>query len=144
MKHWILAFALLATPAHAQLSDMEEARAREIGQSLRCVVCQSQSIEDSNAELALDMKRIVRERIAEGDSNADIMAYMRTNYGDYVLLKPPVQSNTYVLWFLPAVLVLAGFGWFAIRSKRQGRVVSNVELSDEDRALLDKLMADDS
>jgi len=134
----------LATSATAQISEAEEDRARDIGHQLRCVVCQNQSIEESEAGLALDMKVIVRERVAAGDSNAEVVAYMRDRYGDYVLLKPPVQSNTYVLWFLPAGLVLLGLGWFALRSKRQSSVEISADISDTDQALLDKLMADDT
>lgn len=143
MKRLFLILALMASPAHAQISESDEARARDIGHQLRCVVCQNQSIEESEAELALDMKKIVRDRIVAGESDTQIMAYMQSRYGDYVLLKPPVQSNTYVLWFLPAGLVLLGLGWFALRSNRAGRVAVDADMSEEDRALLDQLMADD-
>ncbi|WP_427451777.1 cytochrome c-type biogenesis protein [Litorimonas sp. WD9-15] len=148
MRHLLLTLTLfvtaLAASATAQISDAEEDRARDIGHQLRCVVCQNQSIEESEADLALDMKVIVRERVAAGDTNAEVVAYMRDRYGDYVLLKPPVQSNTYVLWFLPAGLVLFGLGWFALRSKRQSKADIVTEISDTDQALLDKLMADDT
>lgn len=85
-----------------------EARARAIDAQLRCVVCQSQAIADSDAPLAKDMRILVRERLKAGDSDAETMAYLVDRYGDYVLLKPPVQTNTLVLWILPAVMLAGG------------------------------------
>lgn len=136
--------AFMSAPALADTTP-EEQRAREIGSQLRCVVCQNQSIEESDAQLAGDMRRVVREQVEAGASNQEVIAYMRNNYGDYVLLKPPVQPNTYILWFLPALLVLLGLAWFLFRSKRAG-VVSQAEnaLTEDDRALLDDLMRDDT
>lgn len=99
-------------------TNVVEKRAREIGQSLRCVVCQNQSIDESDAPLASDMRKLVRKRITEGDSNADVIAYMRDKYGDYVLLKPPVQSNTYALWIMPFLLLLAGLIWFVLTGRK--------------------------
>ncbi len=83
-----------------------EARAREISRDLRCVVCQSQSIDDSNAPLAKDMRLLVRERLVAGDSDKEIYAFMVARYGDYVLLEPPVQGNTILLWAAPALIFL--------------------------------------
>lgn len=112
----------VATPVWAQTTNpgtelissdpVIEERAREIGQSLRCVVCQNQSIDESDAPLAADMRKLVRTRLAEGDSNEQVISYMRDKYGDYVLLKPPVQGNTYILWALPFLIMLAGLIWF--------------------------------
>lgn len=104
-----------------------EERAREIGQSLRCVVCQNQSIDESDAPLASDMRKLVRTRIAEGDSNADVIAYMRDKYGDYVLLKPPVQSNTYALWIMPFLLLLAGLVWFVLTGRKTADITEQNE-----------------
>lgn len=96
-----------------------EESARKVGRALRCVVCQNQSIDESDAPLATDMRRIVRERLSAGESEADVIAYMRESYGDYVLLKPPVQSNTVLLWGLPFILLLAGLVWFFKPAKRK-------------------------
>ena len=86
-----------------------EARAREIGQALRCVVCQNQSIDDSAAEVARDMRRAVRERLSAGDSDAQVFDFMVARYGDYVLLKPPFKLGTLLLWLgAPLVLLIAG------------------------------------
>ena len=102
----------------AQIPDAEvEARAKDVGRSLRCVVCQNQSIDESDAPLAMDMRKLVRLRINEGDSNAEVIAYMQERYGDYVLLKPPVQSNTYILWFAPFLLLLSFLGWFFVNAR---------------------------
>ena len=93
-----------------------ESLARDIGRSLRCVVCQNQSIEDSDAPLASDMRKLVRRQLQDGKSKAEIIAYMRQTYGDYVLLKPPVQSNTYILWFGPFLILILALLWFLRRA----------------------------
>jgi len=103
--------------ALAQISDAEvEARAKEVAQSLRCVVCQNQTIDESDAPLAIDMRKLVRDRLREGDTNIEVIDYMQERYGDYVLLKPPLQNNTYILWFAPFLLLLGVLGWFFLRS----------------------------
>lgn len=105
---------MLAAPLAAQtpsLTPAQEGEAREIGRAMRCVVCQNQSIEDSDAELASDMRALVRERLAAGQSREQIIGYMRESYGDVILLKPPVQGNTYVLWAAPFMLFALAFVW---------------------------------
>lgn len=115
---WVVpAFAQTADPSMAANPALEN-RAREIGQSLRCVVCQNQSIDESDAPLAQDMRKLVRERLSAGDSNEEIINFMRDKYGDFVLLKPPVQSNTYLLWALPFFLLLGGLVWFVRAGRR--------------------------
>ncbi len=119
MRYLLLFLMLMISPpAMAQEADIET-RARKVSQSLRCVVCQNQSIDDSDAPLAADMRKLVRDRLKAGDSDAEVIAYMQERYGDYVLLKPPVQGNTYALWFLPFVLLIGGGVWF-IRTGRRG------------------------
>ena len=111
---------LMSVSAAAQLSDNEiNAKTREVNRALRCVVCQNQSIDESDAPLAADMRKLVRRQISEGKSEAEVIAYMRKTYGDYVLLKPPVQRNTFVLWFAPLFLLLAVLAWFIRASKTQ-------------------------
>ncbi len=117
-----------------------EARAREIGRALRCVVCQNQSIDDSSAEVAHDMRRAVRERLAAGDSDAAVFAFMTARYGDYVLLKPPFKTGTLVLWLGgPLVLLLAGGGLLLAARKRRPPPPP-APLSEEERARLDSLL----
>lgn len=89
-----------------------ERRAKDIGQGLRCVMCKNESIEESPSTTAQDMRRIVRERIRSGESDEEIIDYMQSRYGDFILLKPPVQPNTYLLWSLPFILLLCALLWF--------------------------------
>ncbi len=121
MYTWMIRFAILlavfAAPAAMALDSGEmfddpqkEERAREIGRTLRCLVCQNQSIFDSNAGLAKDLRVLVRERIDAGDSDEEVVDYIAARYGDYVRLKPPVSANTYALWVAPAVILVIGAG----------------------------------
>jgi cytochrome c-type biogenesis protein CcmH len=95
-------------PSEMLTNPVQEARARAISSNLRCLVCQNQTIDDSSADLARDLRLIVRERIVAGDSDAQVMDYVVARYGNYVLLKPPFQMDTALLWLLPFVaLILA-------------------------------------
>lgn len=124
---WLLSISLLLVlsfSGFAQITDAKiEARAKEVGRSLRCVVCQNQTIDESDAPLAVDMRKLVRTRLKEGDSNAEVIDYMQERYGDYVLLKPPVQANTYILWFLPFLLLIGALAWF-IRASTKAEIDS--------------------
>ena len=82
-----------------------EARARHLSQDLRCLVCQNQSIDDSNAELARDLRLLVRERLAAGDSDAAVLAFVESRYGEFVLLRPPFRPHTLLLWLTPLLLL---------------------------------------
>ena len=86
------------------------------------------------------MRLVVREQLSTGASDEAVIEHIRQSYGDYVLLKPPVQSNTYVLWFLPALFVLLSLGWFCFRPKRKLITAPDVALSDKDKTLLKTLM----
>ena len=98
----------LAMAAGESLDDpVFEARARDIGKGLRCLVCQNQSIDDSNAGLAKDLRRLVRERLVAGDSDSAVVNFVVARYGDFVLLKPPFKGATLMLWLGPAAI--AGF-----------------------------------
>jgi len=121
-----------------------EARAREGSRDLRCLVCQNQSIDDSDAPLAHDLRVLLRERIAAGDSDEQAKQFLVDRYGDYVLLKPPFKKTTLVLWFGPAILLLAGVGAaFAVYRQRRLKPVADV-LSAEEKARLARLLKDDS
>ena len=142
----VAALALLAAPVAAvtpdeQLSNpAQEARAQVLSRTLRCVVCQNQSIDDSNAPLAHDLRVILRERIAAGDSDEQAVAYLVQRYGDFVRLNPPMRGDTLVLWFGPlAVLLLGGVGVaFYLRGRTPG-AISPLDAADE--AELARLMA---
>ena len=143
----LLLAVLCATPALAvlpseQLSDPAlEARARDISRELRCQVCQNQSIDDSNAPLAADLRRLVRERLKAGDSDAQVYTYLTQRYGDYVLLKPPLRADTLLLWFGPlAVLLIAGTTIFFYLRRARAQMASPLAPEEEQRlaALLDR------
>jgi cytochrome c-type biogenesis protein CcmH len=113
----LVALVVLAAPVRAAQPDEMladpalEQRAENISKQLRCVVCQNQTIDDSNAPLAHDMRLLVRERLAAGDSDRDVVNYIVARYGNFVLLKPPFQADTWALWLAPfVVLVLAVSG----------------------------------
>jgi cytochrome c-type biogenesis protein CcmH len=98
-----------------------EARARQLSQGLRCLVCQNQSIDDSNAPLAQDLRVLLRERLAAGDSDAQAVAFLVARYGNFVLLKPPFQINTLFLWIGPGLILLiaaVAFGRFLVANKK--------------------------
>lgn len=99
---------LAVTPDEMLADPAMEARARAISQDLRCVVCQNQSIDDSNAPLAKDLRILVRDRLKAGDTDADAKAFVVARYGNFVLLQPPMQINTLMLWLTPLLLGLAG------------------------------------
>lgn len=114
-----------------------EARAREVSQQLRCVVCQNQDIDSSNAGIARDMRVLVRERIVAGDSNAEVLEAMVARYGNYVLLRPPFNTQTYALWLAPLVLVLlsASIGITVIRQARRKHEQPEGLTAEEEDAL---------
>ena len=135
----------LAIVAGESLDDpVLEARARDIGKGLRCLVCQNQSIDDSNAGLAKDLRRLVRERLVAGDSDQAVEDYIVERYGDYVLLKPPFKPITYALWLGPGLMLLiAGWG-VVVFLRRQSRrsPVAEAPLDDDERRRLDSLLDD--
>ena len=137
--------ALAVEPSERLADPALEARARAISGELRCLVCQNQSLDDSNADLAHDFRVLIRERISAGDSDAQVLQFMVRRYGDFILLKPPVKPGTYLLWFGPfAVLALGAIGaaLYLRRSRRLPRPMLAPLSADEQRKL-DKLLAED-
>lgn len=151
---WLF-FALMlfvSLPAHAVQPDeilddpKLEARAREIGKELRCLVCQNQSIDDSDADLARDLRVLVRERLVEGDSNQEVIDYVVSRYGDFVLLNPPFKLKTYALWFGPGILILFGIGTvflFFRRRSTNDAPVGQKTLSAAEKERLARLLDED-
>ena len=140
-----LAAPALAVRPDEMLADPAlEARARAISQELRCLVCQNQSIDDSNADLAHDLRVLVRERLRAGDGDAEVVRYIVDRYGRFVLLKPPVEPITYVLWFGPGV-ILAGGAVSVLLYLRRRRIgpLEAVPLSAEQEARLKRLLEDE-
>lgn len=126
---------------------MEE-RAREISKDLRCLVCQNQSIDDSNAELARDLRVIVRERLKKGETNDQVLQYVTDRYGDYVLLRPPFKATTLLLWIGPfVVLAIGAVGTAAyLRNRRAAGGVAGdtAPLTDDERRRLEALLRKDA
>jgi cytochrome c-type biogenesis protein CcmH len=119
-----------------------EARARALSQEIRCLVCQNEPIDTSNAGLARDLRILVRERLVAGDSDAEVRAFLVARYGDYVLLDPPMKATTYVLWFGPALILLLGaLGVFLYFSRLRRAPGAAAPLSAEERARLERLLA---
>lgn len=118
-----------------------EQRAREISTGLRCVVCQNQSIDDSAAPLARDLRLLVRERLKAGDTDGEVVAYIVARYGDFVLMRPPVQPNTILLWIGPALFVMIAVAAAAVYTRRR-RAVPSAPLSAQERAALARLTDD--
>ena len=118
-----------------------EHRAREISGGVRCMVCQNENIDDSNAPLARDLRLLVRERLKKGDSDDQVRDYLVARYGDFVLLKPPLKPYTLILWITP-VLVLLGAAGFTLARMRARTAAPNAALSETERAELDRLVAD--
>ena len=143
-----VSLVVAALPAHAVQPDEMlkdpalEKRARALSAELRCVVCQNQSIDDSTAPLARDLRIIVRERLTAGDSDSQVMDFIVARYGNFVLLRPPVQTNTFFLWFGPAlllVLALVGFGALMRRRSRSAPTTPE-DLSKQERDRLNEIL----
>ena len=132
----------LAVQPEEMLKDPKlEARARELSRELRCMVCQNQSIDESEAPLARDLRLLVRERLTKGDTDPQVLDFLVARYGEFVLLKPPLEGRTIILWVLPPVALLAGaIGlFFAVRRRRTGQL-EPAALSTEERRRLSTLV----
>lgn len=138
--------SLGVSPAHAVRPDEMlanpalEMRARQVGEELRCLVCRNQSIEDSEADLAHDLRVLVRDRIKAGDTNDQAIAFVHARYGDFVLLRPPFQADTLLLWCGPLIVLLAG--GFAVWRFSRGRAAlpGALPLSADERHRLDAVL----
>jgi len=128
----------LAVQPEEMLKDPKlEARARELSRELRCMVCQNQSIDESEAPLARDLRLLVRERITKGDTDQQVLDFLVVRYGEFVLLKPPLESRTIILWALPPVALLAGAVglFFAVRRRRTVQLEPATLSNEEQRKL---------
>ncbi len=139
----------LAPPAAAvepgeKLDDpVLERRARDISKNLRCLVCQNQTIDDSNADLARDLRILVRERLLAGDSDTAVIDFVVDRYGDYVLLDPPFKGTTYVLWFGPGVIFAFGAAALVLFFRRRVSPAPSA-LTEEEARRVEALMDDKS
>jgi cytochrome c-type biogenesis protein CcmH len=132
---WSAAGQPLAAAAPAGSADPAlEAKVQRVASELRCLVCQNQTIADSNAELAVDLRREVRRMLARGDSEAEVRRFMVERYGNFILYRPPFDATTWVLWGGPFLLLLGGLGVLRrIASQRRARVEASTLLSSEDQ-----------
>ncbi|WP_229171574.1 cytochrome c-type biogenesis protein [Bradyrhizobium altum] len=144
-----------AMPARAVLPDeimadpAKEARARELSRELRCMVCQNQSIDDSEAPLARDLRLLVRERISAGDSDRQVIDFLVARYGEFVLLKPRLNEHTLVLWLTPPLaLLLGGFALWRLGRRKANPAAdggdSSPGLTSDEEARLERLLAAES
>jgi len=137
-----------ALPAHAVLPDevlddpQLESRARALSAELRCMVCQNQSIDDSDAELARDLRILVRERLEAGDSDEDVLAYVVSRYGEFVLLRPSMNLRNALLWGAPVMILIIGAGAIFLSGRRRRAVTP--ELSEAEQRELDRILGPDS
>jgi len=132
----------LAVQPDEMLKDQNlEARARELSRELRCMVCQNQSIDDSEAPLARDLRLLVRERLTKGDTDQQVLDFLVARYGEFVLLKPPLEGRTIILWTLPPLALLAGaIGLFFAGRRRGLGQLEPATLSNEERRRLSTLV----
>lgn len=150
MRGALLALLLLASPAASwavsspaeMLPDRaQEQRAEALGHTLRCLVCQNESVEESDADLARDLRRIIRARVVAGDTNEEIVDWMVSRYGDFIRLKPPFEAGTVLLWGAPALAVAGGIG--AVLLSRRRRASAAEPLSPDERNRLSELLKSD-
>jgi len=146
----LLAFLLLVPAAFAvepseRLADpVLEARARALSEQLRCLVCQNETIDESNAPLAHDLRVLLRQRIAAGDTDAQAVKFITDRYGDFVLLKPPVEPATYLLWFGPVIVLLLAGGGAAIYLRRRKAAAPVAPLSAAEEQRIERLLKEES
>ena len=148
LRSLLIAAALLGAPVASAVQPDEilsdpalEARARVLSRELRCMVCQNQSIDDSDAPLARDLRILVRERLVAGDSDAKVLDFLTARYGQFVLLRPRFGWDTALLWMAPAVVLLAG-GWaiiLAMRGRQAATASSHEALTDDEKRRLTEL-----
>ena len=139
-----LAGAAFAVEPGEMLDDpVLEERAREISKGLRCLVCRNESIDESNAELARDLRILVRERIADGDSDEEAVAFIVDRFGEYVLLNPPATGANLILWVAGPLLFLLGLGISASYVLRRRETPQPAALSEQEKERLSNLLGDD-
>ena len=150
-RNIILACLLVLTPLTARAVQPDEimtdprleASAHALSAQLRCMVCQNESIDESNADLARDLRLLVRERLQAGDSDDQIRSYLVRRYGDFILLKPPFKPETWLLWGAPFLVLLVGGCIIFIARRRQKSLVPANLLSEAERAKLNALLGED-
>ncbi|WP_338331627.1 cytochrome c-type biogenesis protein [Acetobacter sp. LMG 32666] len=147
----LVGLALMAAPALVLAVDdpsemlanpQQEARAQAIGAQLRCLVCQNESIEDSSAGLARDLRRVVREHVAKGENNQQVMDWMVSRYGNFIRLRPALSVGTLLLWGMPVLALLMGVGTAFMFYRRRAAAPPPPPLTEEEKARLARLTKD--
>ena len=128
----------ISDPSEALANPAQEARAVAIGEQLRCLVCQNESIEDSGADLARDLRKIVRQQVVAGKTNAQVVGWLVARYGNFVRLSPPLDAATLMLWFSPLIALLAGFGTVLLSRRRKAAAPAPLDADERER--LDRLL----
>ncbi|MEL6120087.1 MAG: cytochrome c-type biogenesis protein [Pseudomonadota bacterium] len=150
MKRLVLLLCLLAAPLWAVQPDeilddpaLEE-RARALSEDLRCLVCRNESIDESNAPLARDLRLLVRERLVAGDSDAEVMAFVVARYGEYVLLTPKATGTNLILWLAgPAMMIIGlGLGLAFLRKRSRSDATAERALTEDEKARLDEILSE--
>ena len=135
--------ALVAKEAQPNEDPKIEQRMKGLTEQLRCLVCQNETLADSRADLAEDLRKQIREQMKAGKSDQEILAYLTQRYGDYVLYKPPVKSTTYLLWFGPFVLLIAGTGVLYRYLKQRRELIKDKPLSADERKRAADILRDE-
>jgi cytochrome c-type biogenesis protein CcmH len=137
--------AFAVQPDEVMPDPAKESRARALSRELRCMVCQNQSIDDSDAPLARDLRLLVRERVAAGDSDNQVLDFLVARYGQFVLLKPRLSGQTLLLWFVPPLVLLGGGAalWFAMRRRRSDSAETITPLSPSEQARLQDVLREE-
>ena len=149
VRNWVMTILLALLPVAGWPADAQpvaadpaiEKRVMELGAELRCLVCQNQTISDSHADLAVDLKNQIREMIQKGMSDKEIKDYMVQRYGDFVLYNPPVKGSTWMLWFGPFALLIGGLAFGVFKLRQRARRVAEVALSEAEHVRAAALLA---
>ncbi len=144
MKRFAIVICLiLSTSVWAEETKLDaagEERVKGLAHELRCLVCQNQTIADSNADLAIDLRTQIREQIQAGKTDAQIKDYMVARFGDFVLYRPPVQSNTMLLWVAPFLLLIGGIGFLFWQLSKRRKLITTQQFSAEENQRADALL----
>lgn len=135
-----MSYALAVNPDEVLKDPALESRAREISSSVRCLVCQNESVDDSNADLAKDLRLLIRERLTQGDTDEEVFAFLVSRYGEYVLLKPTFSAKNLLLWLLPVLLLAGAGGVLVAKSRTKAAKVRTEELSAEEKNRLQQIL----
>jgi cytochrome c-type biogenesis protein CcmH len=140
MRVWVFAIVFVFFSLAGKANESETQRVRSLSEKLRCLVCQNQSLADSNAELAEDLRKQVRTQVAAGKSDEQILGYMVERYGDFVLYEPPFKASTALLWIGPFVLLVAAGAVLVLVLRRRRSAAEEPPLGPEDKRVVERVL----